>query len=1388
MRPKVGKWLLLALFGPLLSLSVRAQLQGLPHVERYTHFNGLPNNSIRSLYQDSIGFLWIGTEDGLCRFDGSDFFSYNWEADDGSSISDNITTALSGQAGKQLLIGTQTKGLNIYHYRQAAFSYLNAPELRDPDDEFFINAIQPINGESREVWLGTAKEALRLIWRNDSLAVERYLADVMIHCLWLDGQDNLWAGTAEGLYVRFSGQSDFRLLQEVPVQQTGDIRSLVQSPKGDVLIGGIKGVFLLPSNPSSPTGFGKMQALSPPYEDAFKVVNALTYDREGRLWVAGQNGLSVLNANYEPDLAENRFLQERKLDKEHIRRMLLDREDNLWLGTANNGLLRLSLSNTRFPRFRLNPTKENEETMENIVRSIYAESDHTLWIGSYGGGLHHFDRKSLQFRNYRANPAIPQSLSGNQVSSIYRDRKGKLWVGTWGDGLNEVLTEGEKMTFQTHPLFQNATGDDVNQSSIHQLLEDEYDNLWVATNGGIARRAAGAETFEGMNQFLELSNYNINHVLEDQQGNWWLGTWHGLMVYDREQIQAFKKGQLPEKTRPRASYYYGSRDTASLFSNRITSLYQSQAGHIWIATYGGGLSRWMGSSLKDGYFKTYRQTEGLPNEVIYGILEDAQARLWLSTNNGLVLFDPKLETFQVFTDDDGLQSNQFYFGAYEKTKDQKMVFGGKNGFNVFDPESFSSRAETPPQVMIDHFYIKGEPVPVGERSDGSTALQQSILSTSYIELQPYDNSFRFEFNSFTFNHASRLKYAYQLVGFDEQERKGDFQNRFALYSNLYEGDYRFEVKASLDGQSWSPVRDIDIKILPPWYRSWWAYVLFILLLLGVIGAIIFATYVYSNLQNKLNLEKLSRQKEAEISEMRLWFFTYLSHEFRTPLTLIISPLTEMINDLQIGVRVRNKLRLVHRNSQRLSRLVNQILNFRLINTANLQLSVQQMDLVLFSREIFLSFAQHAQERKISYQFDCSEPQLLLWFDTEKMELVLYNLLSNAFKYSDDKAQIKLLIRSEEERVCIEVQDSGIGIKASQIEKIFEPFQRAAKGKYSGSGIGLALVKSLVEFHLGSIEVESQEGQGTTFRVYFPKDRDLYDDSQINLRPVVQSKNDSSWQEAFIENNKDLPQVVFAELSNKERLKLLFVEDNSEIRTYFANYFKKDFHVLQATNGLEGHQMARKHLPDLIISDVMMPKMDGVQMVKKIKEDNKTNHIPIILLTAKVAIEHQLESLQKGIFDYIPKPVNIQLLRAKVFACLNNIRQLKEYYKHEGILPQSDHHSSSEDRFLLKAAQTVEQNLNSADFNAQEFAQQMGISRSGLYKKLQQLTEKSTTQFIRFIRLKHAEKLLKEGNLNISQTAFQVGFNDLKYFRKCFKKEFGVTPTEYLRNRPQAVSD
>jgi ligand-binding sensor domain-containing protein/signal transduction histidine kinase/DNA-binding response OmpR family regulator len=1360
---------------------VKAQLFGLPNQERYSINSGLSHNSIMDIHQDHYGFLWISTADGLNRYDGNSFLSYLPDLEDSTAISDSFIPSIELDENNKFWIATQKGGLNYYNYEQDAFITVSDTTQTTNQTDFFVTNAQSIYFENDNItWMGTSHGIVRIPHGNNQEKISFLLPDRAVYCFLRDQNNTLWIGTSKGIMSSTDQGESFQEVPEFNFERSGLVIALLEDKKGNIIVGAKNGLFL-----KTATGWKEIYTIKNGRQVSFKNVNAFAQDHHNRIWVGGQEGLSIIDDDDYTESSAAQILRDNNLGKENIHTLFIDKEKNLWIGTANNGLIRLFLSDRHFPVFRQTLKPNEGGTPENTIRSIWADDDSSIWLGSYGAGLFRFDRNSMQFTNYRSDPSNPFSISGNQVSCIFRDHQDKLWVGTWGDGLNEVQIVNGKLNFISNPLLETPEIDQSRIAEIHQIFEDEYDNLWVVTNGGLAKKKKDEKAFSHTNDYFNLPYFSVNSLMEDQAGNWWMGTWNGLFIFNKDQVTAAKEGKVSLNAEPTASFYYDKKQANGLSNNRITCLHQDSKGRIWIATYGGGLNLWTPNAetpenISTGSFRSYTQKDGLPNNVIYGILEDDNGRLWLSTNNGLVLFTPDEQIIQTFTTENGIQSNQFYFGAYTKTPHGELIFGGNNGFNIFEPLLFSSQTETPPQVLLNEFLIRGEQVPIGSRNNEAPVLNASILSSDTIFLQPQDNYFRLEFASPTLNNARKLKYAYRLVGFSDNWHYTDAQNRFAVYSNLFEGDYTFEVKASLDGKTWNTPRKLGIIIAPPWYRTWWAYLLFGLGFVALLAAISRLSYVYSTLRNKLQLERLHLQQEKEVNEMRLWFFTYISHEFRTPLTLIISPISELLKDRQVPIKIKEKLRLTYRNSNRLLKLVNQILNFRMINSGKVQIKAQPGNIVAFSSEVFSSFSDYAQERKIAYRFKASNNKIQLYFDPEKIELVLYNLLSNAFKYSEDGANIELEIRELAKEVNIIIKDSGLGIKKEKLQEIFDPFQRGDNQQIGGSGIGLALVKSFVEVHQGQIEVNSQEGQGSSFILKFKKGKKHFNADQITENPVEVSSEQIAQLPGIQSPVAASETVVFPEIVNKYKPKLLIVEDEVDIRNYFAQRLKADFKIWQAANGQSGFELALKHSPDIIISDVMMPVLDGLSMVKKLKAEAKTNHIPIILLTARAATEHQVEGFERGAIEYLTKPINVSVLKAKIFAILNNIDRLKAHYKHEGILTLDPHKNTNEEKFLLNAAQIVEENFSTPNFNAQLFAQKMGVSRSGLYKKLNALTGKSTTEFIRFIRLKHAEKILREGQYNISQTAFQTGFNDLKYFRKCFKQEFGLTPSEYKK--------
>ncbi|MEO1438154.1 MAG: two-component regulator propeller domain-containing protein, partial [Bacteroidota bacterium] len=647
-----------------------------PNQERYTISDGLSNNSITDIQQDSFGFLWIATADGLNRFDGLDFTSHHPDPSDSTTIADSFISSIKTTSEGTLMLATQKGGLQYFDFRQNAFASLLPKSL---NAEFKNSTIQ--HGETLErdeagqIWIGTRNGILQIVPGKEPQKIT-HLNERFCKTLFIDSHKQLWAGTDNGLYQWNPAKEAFMPHEGLQVTETGEIRTITESPTGTLLIGAARGLFL-----KDVSGWQNIPIVKNGKSTNFRFVTAIVYDRMNRLWIGGQQGLVILNGeNLSTSATDQRILKSNQLDNENISSLYIDTEDNLWIGTANNGLIRLFLSDDYFPVFRPARNRSDGGTPVNTIRSVFEDRDGSIWLGSYGAGLYTFDRKENRFTNLANISKNPSLLAGQQVSSIYRDRKGKMWVGTWGDGLNELRSEGVQVQLIRQALKGPDSDFTSRMSEIQRIFEDEYDNLWIITNGGISIRRANAEHFEEVTSYFSLPYLSINSILEDRHGNWWIGTWNGLYVFDKVQVEQAKLGKPNQRTVPAANFPFDQRQNNTLSNNRITSILQDSRDRIWIATYGGGINQWIPDYSDDhvpqsGNFQSIMQQDGLSNNIIYGMLEDNLGRIWLSSNNGLILFNPETKNIQTFTTEDGLQSNQFYFGAYAKTRDGRFIFG-----------------------------------------------------------------------------------------------------------------------------------------------------------------------------------------------------------------------------------------------------------------------------------------------------------------------------------------------------------------------------------------------------------------------------------------------------------------------------------------------------------------------------------------------------------------------------------------------------------------------------------------------------------------------------------------------------------------------------------------
>jgi signal transduction histidine kinase/DNA-binding response OmpR family regulator len=823
----------------------------------------------------------------------------------------------------------------------------------------------------------------------------------------------------------------------------------------------------------------------------------------------------------------------------------------------------------------------------------------------------------------------------------------------------------------------------------------------------------------------------------------------------------------------------------SLSSDIIICIHEDRNGSLWIGTPNGLNFAIPGDDLTLT-FTCYQQKDGLPNNYIHSILEDNDKNLWISTDKGISQFNYETNTFLNFDVNDGLQSNSFMDGVALKDESGKFYIGGISGLNVFHPDSLKKNVKQTP-IILSKLKIYNSEVRPGERVSNRVILEQSLPYTENIELTNNESSFTIEFSTLDYQSDSRQNCVYKMEGLDENWYPTGTENSVS-FSNLKAGDYVLRV-ASTSNFTPEKLQEavLNISVLPPFWASNQALALYVFLFLVLLILYRHLINLQNSLRTKLEMSKVERKKDLEFAQMKTRFFTNIAHELRTPVTLITGPLESMIDSGKLEFETRKSLlsNVLHQ-SKRLKNLVNQLLDFRKIESGQMELKVVESNIVKFCKEVFLSFKEFADQKNISFEFDSEVENLSLYFDSDKTEMVLCNLLSNAFKYTPPgetvSFSVKEITEANGEKYCeIIIKDSGKGMPQETLDKIFDRFYQIVNTesvKLIGTGIGLALVKNIVELHHGRITVQSELNKGSQFVINLPLGRDHLKDEQIN-KNFKSSEDKFHYESDLVISKVSEPEQILTEKKLKE-FTILVVEDNPEILQFVSNILNPEYTVLNAINGQEALKLLLKdEIPDLIITDLMMPKMNGISLIKSIRENEKLLHIPVILLTARSSSVFHMEGYESGVDAYITKPFKPNLLMAQVNSLIENRQRLKEYFGKKITLEPTDIEiTDTDEEFINDLISLVETNLNNEDLSREFLAKSMAQSSSTLYRKLKEVSGMTTNAFIRSIRLKKAGYLLKNSNLNISEAAYQVGFNDLKYFRSCFKKQFGIKPSEY----------
>jgi ligand-binding sensor domain-containing protein/signal transduction histidine kinase/AraC-like DNA-binding protein len=1359
--------------------------------DHITVANGLSQSTVLSIYKDSHGYMWFGTRYGLNKYNAQHIKTYDYQSNDPSSIScsDYIYTILEDKK-HNLWIGTRN-GLNRYLPESDSFErILNSPSHpAGLSDNTVFCSYQDSKGN---IWFGT-NNGLNMLSSSSSRKFTHFytatkshpgLAGAQVYAIHEDRQKNIWIGTNKGVtrMSKENGQYVFTSFSESaadPASLKGDfVKTIAEDQQGRLWIGTETGglnLFQPVSSTFSHYFHSPLQKNSLSSNDIRKII----VDQSGRLWIATIDGLNV----FDP---ENRQFQAydhdpgnpKSLSDNSIKDIYIDNQAAVWIGTMFGGVNVMHPNVIPFVTFQ--SSKLRNSISSNIVSAIISDPKGNLWIGTEGKGLNYYDTAAHQFKAYQNNTADPSSIGTNFIKAIYKDKSNRIWVGLHQGGLDLFLPASNSFKHYRHnPEDHRSISSDI----VSSILEDSWHRLWVGTSAGLDIFDPRMQQFrsfltDSSRKFRLTSNW-IRCIYEDSKQNLWVGTGTGLNL-----METGSKSFKP--------FLANTATKKSLQGNYINCVKEDYSGRIWIGVFHGGLSLYQPGSRS---FKTYTIKDGLPGDNILNIQPDDNDILWISTDNGLSKFNVKTGNFKNYTVRDGLPTNEFNYSSCFRDSNGKLYFGTYNGLLSFTPRQIRANAFAPP-VVFTGLRLFNQPVRIKDQTE---LLAKDISFSKELTFTHDQNVFSLEFSALNYNKPDRNLYRYKMEGFEKNWNEVSIPS--ATYTNLPAGDYVFLVSGSNNDGLWNthPKR-LLIHILPPYWKTWWAYLLYLLCSGAVLFLVIRFFRRQARLERDLYYEQLDHARQHGLYQMKLDFFTKVSHEIRTPLTLILAPLEKLLNITVGDAPVNRQLKHVKQNADRLIRLISELLDFRKIETDHLVLKVSKQDIVQFSRRVFDSFAGWSEDKKISYHFSTAEDAVQLYFDPLQFEKVLFNLLSNAFKFTAEGGAIRLSIECSEKHIEICVSDNGIGIPEDEQVHVFDTFYQSSQSLVSpGWGLGLALAKNIVQLHKGTIKVKSTAAFGdnpgdTGFTVtmlkgnaHFSAKEMCTDDHHKAYSPAEMqgtAEKYSDQLQGIIDSDIEIPERPTVS-PLQENYTVLLVEDNDEVRGFIKESLEGQYKIQEAVNGMEGWEIAVSTIPDLIISDVTMPVMDGLQLCSRIKGDERTSHIPVVLLTARADYIHQLGGLEKGADAYIVKPFSIQLLELSMrnlFLARESMR--KKYGQQITLLPQNKIIQSADEKFLARLMHCIEQHIEDADFGVTALVNEIGMSQTVLYRKIKALTGLTIVEFIKSVRLNYAMQLLIQHQLGIAEIAYAAGFSDRKYFSKEFRKQFGKSPSEFLDDHMQ----
>ncbi len=1349
----------------LLSASALLSQPGKIQFKHISNENGLSNSTVETIFQDRRGFIWLGTRDGLNRFDGHHIITYRNNPADSNSICDNYITSIAEDGTQQLWIGT-LNGISRFDPATNQFKHFKQATAKT-NNQGAIRVSNVYCDKNNKTWIASYGSGV-LRYQNEirqfeSIPVVRKTSgdpENHIYVLFEDSRNNLWAGTESGIYIYNKNNTQFEpatLTNGEPMVNL-PIRAIAEDKAGNLLLG-TENNGLIIYNAQYRTTQWLNHHPTQQHSISSNLVRSILVTTKGDIWTGSVNGgldffdpvkKEFFNYQYQPDNPES-------LSQRTVSALLEDKQGNIWIGTHRGGVNLYMPGAQKFRLYRQRP--EANSLSYNDVKAFCEDHNGNIWIGTDGGGLNKFTRKTQSFNHYKYSPFHKETLGSNEVIAIKEDKAGKLWVGTWGGGLCQYLPNSDQFIRYNGPSY------------IQCIYEDSRQQFWIATyydglhlfdrSTGKFKRITRSGTGK-----TGITGNNIISIIEDKEQNLWIGTDDGGLHRMDAQTGEFTHYFDKEEKKP-----------------DIRILQIDSKGNLWVGQSG----LYLFNKVKN-QFELFTTAGGLSELFIKGIVEDNSGILWISSSNGICKLNPATREVRSFNTIDGLQGQEFEANAYLKTLDGEVYFGGVNGFNSFYPAEITSNSFIPP-VYITDFIIEDRKIIGGPANKHLTT---DISYATTIKLSYKEGTFSFSFAALNFTAAENNRFAYKLEGWDRDWIYAGDESKVA-YTNVSPGSYTFYVKASNNDGLWNETgRQIEILITPPFWQTWWFRL--------AVAAIVFTgAYYFYQFRRKIQLERFEESKREELHELQLQFFTNISHEFRTPLSLITGPIEKLVKE-NPSSKNSNAYQVIQRNANRLLQLINELMDFRKAESGVLKLQVMPGSIPLFIEEIAEEFSELAAQKNIRFTITLPELEKETWFDRQVLEKIIINLLSNSFKYTPENGTVALQVLTSlnnfkpsfENEMRIEyndkvqsflyfrIADNGMGISRESITHLFERYHRVSDA-HMGSGIGLAFVKSLTQLHKGNIFVSSERNKGTELVIGIPVNRDTYTPTErwantgeknISLEAVLQQAQEKQAQitvtEAPTVQNHLLPVILIA-------------DDHEELRGFLKETLEQEFQVLEAPDGKKAWEITQESYPDIIISDIMMPVLDGIGFCNKVKQTPEYAHIPFLMLTAKTSIDSQLEGTGSGADHYFTKPINTELLLMSIRNILLQKEKLKARYR-------SDHHaeihdlvhSNKDKEFMDDLIRVIEANLTSPEMDIDFICTQIGMSRTKLYNKVKNITGQSVGDFIRTLRLRRAAALMTENDLSLTDIMYSVGIQTQSYFSKAFKNEFGKTPTQFLK--------